>query len=89
MLAHGMVVRRKGDTPTERAWVILNVTQEHLDAGIFTDHTGLHAFGGMWHGNDPLNIHSYGKLVVIDEGDYEVVASHVSDLPLDVLKRMV
>lgn len=72
---------------TDRHWVLLNVTQDDLEKGLFADRVGLHAFGGMWYGDDPMAIKSYGKLLAI--GDGVKVVGTVHDYDLDTLKEMV
>jgi hypothetical protein len=75
-----------------RHWVVLNVTQEEVDkTGINTDRAGLHGFGGMWYGDEPMDNHSYGKIVTLaycPTADITVVG-HVSNYDLATLKEMV
>lgn len=49
--------------PRDRLWVELPVTQADIDRGVMAAKPGLMLFTGMWYGDDPLDIHSYGKMI--------------------------
>ena len=67
------VVKIKG---YDRNWILLNVTKEELRiTGINTNKHGLHAFGGMWYGDDFTDKNSFGKILYIKEKDVEFILS--------------
>lgn len=74
-----------------RAWVVLQVSQQALDYGINSDEVGLHAFGGMWYGDDPTDRASFGKILPIsdlEENEYTILGV-ISDYDLKKLKEML
>ena len=54
----GDIVKVEG----QRHWIALNVTQKDIAKGVDTNETGIYLFGGMWYGNNPLRVGSYGKM---------------------------
>lgn len=47
-----------------RIWVVLEVTEKYFDEWhIDVPEPGLYAFGGMWYGDDPLDIENFGKVL--------------------------
>jgi len=72
----------------ERYWIVLEVTQEMIDTtGINTDKPGLYAFGGMWYGEDPMDVKSYGKIDYLDSY-YEIFFDSVN-LTAEEIKKLV
>lgn len=71
-----------------RAWIVINVTQEDLDLGYNTDHTGLHLFGGFWYGEDPSLNSSFGKMIDLPETGYNVIGT-IHDFDLIELKKLL
>jgi len=72
-----------------RAWVLLYVTEEDLNNGVNAEEVGLHAFGGMWYGSDPLSIESYGKILDIERDKIVEVLDNVTHLPVKKIKELV
>ena len=65
MIKEFQIVKIKG---YNRNWILLNVSKQEIeDAIIDTKNTGLHAFGGMWYGDDFTDKHSFGKILNIHE----------------------
>jgi len=83
-----MIIKFKMDFGTnERNWVVLPVKESHLRNGINADKKGLHAFGGMWYGEDPVNIKCYGKIYSIEEDVYLVYAD-MNELTVKQIKEL-
>ncbi len=71
-----------------RKWVVLYITKWDIEyTSVNTTETGLHAFGGMWYGDNALSRHSYGKILPID--GTEKVIGKASKYLLKTLKKMV
>lgn len=72
----------------KRKWIALFVTKWDIEFGrIDAKRPGLHAFGGMWHGDNPLSIHSFGKILPLD--GTEKVISKVTDHSVTTIRKMV
>ena len=73
----GMIIRFK-DENYSRCWMVLPVTKKDLKRGINSDKEGLHAFGGMWYGRNPMKNNSYGKILSIDNvDDVEIIHNNI------------
>mgnify|MGYP003586188967 CR=1 FL=1 len=79
----------------ERCWMVLDVNRHEFrnrrHGGILNvDHIGLHAFGGMWYGRNPLKIKSYGKVIPIYNRDYiEIVKENIIGMSVDEIQKLV
>lgn len=69
-----------------RFWVVLDVSQKDIDKGLDVEKPGLYAFAGMWHGTDPADAGSFGKVLPIDGGH---VVSHIDNHPCDLIKTKI
>lgn len=83
--AAGDVVEILRDGNGMRKWVILEVTEADIEAGTDAVAPGLHAFGGMWYGDEALSINSYGKMISIDGA---TVLGRAEDYTLEELKAL-
>jgi len=72
---------------TSRLWVALWVSLEDVWDGCAARCAGFHAFGGLWYGDDPMWIGSYGKILALDSCDFDVVA-RVSEFFLEELRQL-
>ena len=62
-----------------RVWVVLEVTQELFDnTTIDVPKPGFYAFGGMWYGENYLDINSFGKVLFLDNKFFCVDAKDVT-----------
>lgn len=68
-----------------RFWIILDVTKEQIERGTNAEKPGLYAFSGMWYGDDPLNIGSFGKILPLNGG---YIVSHISNYPDKLMKSV-
>ena len=72
----------------KRLWMCLHVTQMHIDEGLQVDAPGNHFFGGLWYGDDPYEVHHYGKILQADTiGEHLQV--EVEKLSLRQLKKLL
>ena len=89
-LQKGMIIRFKEDleNPNARNWMVLPVTKKDLKRGINAYKEGLHAFGGMWYGRNPMKIKSYGKIRPIEEDVY-LVRRVLHSIKVDDIQKLV
>ena len=77
---------------SNRKYIAIEVTQKDLDLTgidtVNTDRTGLHLFGGFWHGEDPKDRNSYGKILDPQYCNFDIVAT-VEDFSLQELKEIL
>lgn len=88
-IREGMLIQF-ANRPEARAWVVLNVTQQHIDEGLNAIALGLCAFAGMWYGIDPLDLNSYGKIAEIDKADsIYLIKENIGNLSHAAIRAMV
>jgi hypothetical protein len=89
-LRKGMVIRFEEDlnNPNKRNWIVLLVTKKDLKRGVNAENEGLHAFGGMWYGRNPMKIKSYGKILPIEEDVY-LIHRDLQGIKVDEFKNLV
>lgn len=79
----------------ERCWMVLDISKHDFRSRrhggpLNVDRTGLHAFGGMWYGRNPLKIKSYGKVIPIYNQNYiEIVRENIVGMSVDEIKQLV
>lgn len=93
-LKPGMIIRFEEDldNTTARDWVVLSVTQKHLqrEGCMNAEKSGLYAFGGMWYGDDPLDVNSYGKIrCLYDYKHVYLIHENLKELDVETVKQLV
>lgn len=74
-----------------RHWVALYVTQTMIDnEECDASREGLHLCGGMWYGNEPFSIKSYGKMIEAPEDESTMtLIGHAVGFDHETLRKMV